>query len=245
MNEIVFDLTEPYSNLMLNPPLRGTDGICPICFTFTNGYPTCVQCRNSNSVITSAVLPVTYSIHMGQVHEALYQYKRSSSVAVRNKFRDDVAAIIYRFLDRHESCLAAEAGVDCFEAVTIVPSSSSAASSSHALDHIVGSIIPATRDRYVSALSRTSEVIPKRTFSDKMFTATADVAGKAVLLIDDTWTSGASAQSAANALLVAGATDVAIAAVGRHVRPDFMNNERELKALPTPFDWDTCGLHRH
>src|SRR5260370_3045087 len=44
-------------------------------------------------------------------------------------------------------------------------------------------------------------------------------AGASVLLTDDTWVSGASAQSAAAALKLAGASHVAIVVVGRQVHP--------------------------
>jgi hypothetical protein len=45
------------------------------------------------------------------------------------------------------------------------------------------------------------------------------VAGQGVLVIDDTWVSGGSAQSVAVALKLAGAARVAIVVLGRHVDP--------------------------
>jgi orotate phosphoribosyltransferase len=46
------------------------------------------------------------------------------------------------------------------------------------------------------------------------------VTGADVLVVDDTWVSGGSAQSAAAALKAAGARRVAIVVLGRHVNPD-------------------------
>ena len=46
------------------------------------------------------------------------------------------------------------------------------------------------------------------------------VAGGDVLVVDDTWVSGGSAQSAAAALKLAGARRVAVIVLGRHVNPD-------------------------
>jgi hypothetical protein len=43
--------------------------------------------------------------------------------------------------------------------------------------------------------------------------------GAAVLLLDDTWTSGGTAQSAAVALKRAGARSVAVVVLGRHLPP--------------------------
>jgi orotate phosphoribosyltransferase len=56
-----------------------------------------------------------------------------------------------------------------------------------------------------------------------------------VLLLDDTWTTGASAQSAAMALRRAGAASVATVVLGRHVaaRP----------AAAAPFNPRHCAVH--
>jgi orotate phosphoribosyltransferase len=63
-----------------------------------------------------------------------------------------------------------------------------------------------------------------------------------VLLIDDTWTTGANAQSAAAALKDAGAGPVAAVVIGRHLNRDWHENDRRLRALTTPFDWGHCVL---
>jgi orotate phosphoribosyltransferase len=64
-----------------------------------------------------------------------------------------------------------------------------------------------------------------------------------VLLIDDTWTTGSGAQSAAAALRQAGAGPVAAVVIGRHVKRDWRENERRLRALAQPFDWSSCAWH--
>jgi hypothetical protein len=78
----------------------------------------------------------------------------------------------------------------------------------------------------------------------------ADLSGKSVLLLDDTWTSGGHAQSAAHALTGAGAQKVALVVIGRHVRRDYepVQGSGEscgdiLDALPESFDWTTCAVH--
>ena len=45
------------------------------------------------------------------------------------------------------------------------------------------------------------------------------VAGESVLVVDDTWVSGGSAQSVAVALKMAGAARVVVVVLGRHVDP--------------------------
>lgn len=61
-----------------------------------------------------------------------------------------------------------------------------------------------------------------------------------VLLIDDTWTTGANAQSAALALKAAGAGKVGVVVIGRHIREDYGDNAKRLKALPR-FSWERCA----
>ena len=62
-------------------------------------------------------------------------------------------------------------------------------------------------------------------------TVGAAVAGADVLLIDDTWVSGASAQSAAAALKAAGARRVALVVIGRHVDPADPRSAEFLRTL--------------
>ena len=56
-----------------------------------------------------------------------------------------------------------------------------------------------------------------RSLDPGRFRAAQPVTGAEVLLLDDTWASGASAQSAAAALKQAGAGSVAVVVIGRHV----------------------------
>ncbi|HVT69016.1 MAG TPA: hypothetical protein VHF26_14795, partial [Trebonia sp.] len=57
------------------------------------------------------------------------------------------------------------------------------------------------------------------------------VAGADVLVVDDTWVSGGSAQSAAAALKLAGASRVAVVVLGRHVNPADPRSAAFLKAV--------------
>lgn len=57
-----------------------------------------------------------------------------------------------------------------------------------------------------------------RTLDPGRFQVPSPAAGAAVLLLDDTWASGASAQSAVVALKRAGARSVAVVVLGRHIR---------------------------
>ena len=60
------------------------------------------------------------------------------------------------------------------------------------------------------------------------------VAGADVLVVDDSWVSGGSAQSAAVALKLAGARRVAIVVIGRHVNPDDPRSAQLMAELRRP-----------
>jgi hypothetical protein len=89
-------------------------------------------------------------------------------------------------------------------------------------------------------LRRSDVSIDPRAFSAEKFVAQSTLNGEAVLLIDDTWTTGANAQSAATALKAAGAGPVAAVVLGRHINRDWHDNDRRLRALGSRFDWCQC-----
>ena len=63
-----------------------------------------------------------------------------------------------------------------------------------------------------------------------------------MLLVDDTWTMGASAQSAAAALRGVGAGPVAAVVLGRHINREWHDTQQRLCAMRGSFDWDRCAL---
>ena len=99
-----------------------------------------------------------------------------------------------------------------------------------------------TRDRHHRLLRPTSRDVPARTFSELKFHSVERLRGQAVLLIDDTWTTGSSAQSAAAALKAAGAGPTAALVIGRHLNREWHENDRRLRGIARPFAWSECAL---
>ncbi|MGW2492183.1 hypothetical protein ACWCV9_33910 [Streptomyces sp. NPDC001606] len=67
--------------------------------------------------------------------------------------------------------------------------------------------------------------------------------GENVLLIDDTWTTGNHAQSAAASLKAAGANSVAIVVLGRRLNIDYANTADHIEqARLRRFSWNSCPL---
>lgn len=234
----VGELSTLYENVLLGPR-RGPD-VCATCFNFTAGYERCYACANTPPAL-DAVVPISYSVAREQLHHALASYKRLDGEVAR-RLTAILAAILWRFLTNHESCVAEAAGIDRFQIVTTVPSSDQHRDDRHPLRHIVGDLVGATRNRHKPILKRSGTEAPPRTFNAAKFDATTTLRNDAVLLIDDTWTTGASAQSAAAALKAAGAKSVAAVVIGRHLNREWHENDRRLRGIVRPFVWSDCAL---
>ncbi len=235
----VAELTDLYANFLLNP--RPGPGVCQVCFTFTDGYRRCYACQNAERWL-DIVAPISYSVGHEQLHRALAGYKRLSGDVAR-RLQIELAAVLWRYLADHEHCIASAAGVSAFDVVTTVPSSDPLRDERHPLRHISGEIVLPTRDRYERLLARSAASVTDRAYSSEKYVVARTLEGERVLVIDDTWTTGANAQSAAAALRQAGAGRVAAVVIGRHINREWQDNDARLRALPQPFDWSTCGWH--
>ncbi|MGN6868001.1 MAG: hypothetical protein ACTHMY_06315 [Solirubrobacteraceae bacterium] len=234
----VGELSTLYENVLLGPR-RGPD-VCGTCFNFTAGYPRCWACAHGQPSL-DALAPISYSVAREQLHHALASYKRLNGDVAR-RLQAILAAILWRFLTTHEKCLAGAAGTQGFDLVTIVPSGDPARDERHPLRTIVAELVAPTRERHQRLLRRTTAHTAPRAFNPGKFEATTTLDHQSILLIDDTWTTGASAQSAAATLKAAGAERVAAVVIGRHLNRDWHENDRRIRGIARPFEWQACAL---
>ena len=110
----VRELSAPYENFM-RPPRSG-EGTCGYCFNLTDGYERCYACSHQPAVL-DVVAPISYSVAHEQLHHALSGYKRPPDV-VAERFQLELAAVLWRYLQAHEGCLASAAHADRFEIVS-------------------------------------------------------------------------------------------------------------------------------
>lgn len=242
----VEEASAAYLRAMRNIPAADT-GICTICRTFIPPtYSVCRSCERQPRNL-DVVVPITYSEHLGQMHHALRSYKDGVS-EVQRYAMPRLAAILWRFLETHERCVANAAGASTFDLVTTVPSSSPEADEQRGnLRTIVGWCKPIS-GRYQRLLRATGEAPAGRSYDPRRYSATGRLDGERVLLIDDTWTAGGRAQSAAYTLRTAGARTIALVVIGRHLRPEWEVTPGTtcgdlFKELPPTFDWSTCSVH--
>ncbi len=234
----VADLTARFEGVMLAP--RHGPGVCEVCLNLTRGFDRCFAC----SIIPSqldVVVPISYSVAHEQLHHVLAGYKRLEGFPAR-RYTRVLAAILWRFLARHEQCVADAAGARRFDLVTTVPSADGDRDARHPLRLIVDQLVGPTRGRHQRLLACAGVESAPRKFDPHRYLATRALDGERILLIDDTWTTGANAQSAAAALRTAGAGTVAAVVIGRHLNREWHENDVRLRGMPRPFDWGRCAL---
>jgi predicted amidophosphoribosyltransferase len=232
----VQELSAFYASVMLRPQL-GPE-VCSRCFDLISGTEGCSPCARYGGWVDAAS-PISYSVGGGPLHRALRGYKRLGGPPAAASIAG-LAAVLQRHLELHEHCLAGVAGLDGFDVVTIVPSSDRARGESHPLHQLVGELVAPVRHRYERLLRRTGADVAAHHFNIHKYEAIHWLGGRSVLLVDDTWTTGANAQSAALALKEAGAARVAAVVIGRYVNPGYGDNDQRLRRMPA-FDWHDCA----
>jgi orotate phosphoribosyltransferase len=93
-----------------------------------------------------------------------------------------------------------------------------------------------------SVLRSTGTSVDHNRADEEAFAVVEGVTGLRVLLVDDTFTTGARAQSAASALRRANARVVVVLAVGRVISPQWNDNCRAIweQAQRREFRFDEC-----
>ncbi len=213
--------------------------VCRTCFNLTDGYSRCFACAHAPHHV-DAVAPISYSVAHEQLHHALAAYKRVNG-SVGRRLAVELAAVLWRYLEAHENCVARAAGASAFDLVTTVPSGDRERDERHPLRWIVGEVLGPTRQRHERLLRRTDVPAQAHEYALGKFAATRPLDRASVLLIDDTWTTGANAQSAAGALKSSGAGPVAALVIGRHLNREWRTNDQRLRQIGQPFDWSRCA----
>ena len=208
----------------------------------------CFPCRTVGRRLglpLAPLLPVRLCPLPGPLYTVLMGYKESPVSEARRRFGPMVGALLDGFLGAHAPCVAAAAGGP---PVLVLPVPSSCRPGGSPLAGVEG-LASSVRERLGGAawsphlLARTGAPVGHMRPDVAAFAVLAScrplVAGRRVALLDDTYVSGARAQSAAAALRRAGATSVVIVAVGRVLRPDrsasharFLGRWRAPEATP-------------
>jgi orotate phosphoribosyltransferase len=198
------------------------------------GFARCYQCDLAHArcggLLADVVAPIAYAVKGGGLAGDLWRYKSGSAGATEAGER--LTAMLARFLREHSDQVWRAAGMIVGPELAAVVPSGQGRPGAHPLAAIVASCI----DVPIVPLSTAPGAATRaRGLANGVaagwLTVGGAVAGADVLLVDDTWVSGASAQSAAAALKAAGARRVALVVIGRHVDPADLRSAEFLRAL--------------
>jgi hypothetical protein len=201
-----------------------------VCCGPTPAYrAVCFACRSVArrlGVPLAPVFAVAPCALPGALYTVLLGYKESPVAEARRRFAPMVRRLFEGFLGAHAGCLATCAGGRLHLAVP-VPSTARASGAPLAavpgLRTAVEGALEGCRwspGALVRAEAAVGHMRPDAAAFRVPAGAGAGVVGRRILLLDDTYVTGARAQSAAAALRRAGARAVVIVALGRVVRPD-------------------------
>ncbi len=216
-------------------------GRCLVCRGPSDGRARCFQCELHEQCaagsLADVVVPVAYAVKGGSHARRLWQYKSPGPAAAAAAVL--LRALLLVFLRDHRACVCRAAGMPAGPTHLAVVPTARSRPGQHPLRALLA---PYLSCRWAHLVARP---VPwrGRDLDPARFEA-APLPGARVLLLDDTWTTGASAQSAAMALRRAGARRVATVILGRHVgragvtAPPAGFGPREL-----PFQPGTCAVH--
>lgn len=239
----VQEYTDPYLWIYRRVPPFGS-GVCEICHGAPGeGFTVCHSCYRTMGQVShpaDLVLPISLYRGGGQLAHVLWNYKNGPPSKSRQRHQLQVAATLARFITGHGACIRNVAGEE-WDRITIVPSSQGR-EGPHPLEEAIGRA-RALQGSYVHTLQGGSKPITHLEASDEGY-APCDVKGMRLLLVDDTYTSGARVHSAASALHLAGARVIAVVVVGRRINPGYSPETQALWNMvdKAPFSFDTCCL---
>jgi len=194
------------------------------------GLARCYQCdlalSQAGELLADVVAPIAHAVRGGRLAGDLWRYKSDRAGAAESaaRLRDMLAAYLR---DQGESVWRA-AGMAIGPASVAVVPSGRGRPGGHPL---LGLVTPCVDLPLVGLSIPPREAAHGRGVNPRWLRVDGAVAGADVLVIDDTWVSGGSVQSAAAALKLAGARRVAIVVLGRHVNPDDPRSAPFLAAL--------------
>lgn len=223
------------------PPVPAAAANCLVCRgPVRPGFARCYQCGRhdllGHGLLADAVVPISYAIKGTAYADDLWRYK--SWLAPGASARTCVLALLLAFLHDHGPCVWRHAAMPPPDRLAVVPTGCGRPGP-HPLLRLVSPYVRLPLSSLAIRAGRQG-----RDLDVNRFRVSGMPAGVSVLLVDDTWVSGASAQSAAAALKLAGASHVAIVILGRHINPaDPGAGPLIGRLVPARYDPSTCAVH--
>jgi hypothetical protein len=203
----------------LHPPLPPGPGVCRACRGPARpDYLRCFHCgvhaQRAPGLLADAVVPVSYAVKGDRLAHDLWMYK--SALAAAAPARTALLALLTVFLRDHCGCVWRLAGGAAPTHLAVVPSVRGRRGP-HPLRALTAPVFALPWAELVLRPQPDPPDPEDRDLSLELFAASRPLPRARVLLLDDTWTTGSRAQSAAAALKLAGAARVVVVVLGRHL----------------------------
>jgi hypothetical protein len=200
------------------------------------GYARCYQCnaalREAGGLLADAVGTAGYAVTGTELAADLRRYKSPYADAVSvERSRERLRRLLAGFLREQGESVWRAAGMDGRPAAMAIVPTGQGRPGPHPLAGLAAACLalPAV------PLTVNPGASHRRGVSAGWLRAASPLAGVDAVVVDDTWVSGGSAQSAAAALKLAGAGRVAVIVLGRHVNAGDPASARFLAArAPAP-----------
>jgi hypothetical protein len=214
----------------LRNPIRRNRVTCAVCCTPCPGYERCATCQKQlreQGQRADQVAALTYVFANRQSGYVMRGYKAQPRPI--QEHRDIVALTAILGLGLHSGCAGRLMGnpITHWAAIPSMP----AKAGEHPLRPLVTQAAPGVECDLQGAPKSESP----RAISPEHFWMPPVPTGAHVLLVDDTWTSGGHAQSAALAARAAGAGNVSVLVVARWMEPSWAVLDGERKVDPETY----------
>lgn len=233
---------------------------CEVCAGPVSGFERCYRCKFARdewgSQLADVVMPLTYAYRYSDEHRASAGRHQSEQHMWSYKAPQpgpgcvtDLAVMLFVALQWHRSCAEARVGIP-WTSWAVVPSSRRERVGHHPLGQL-GATVGLTQPGSGIALDWVQLVAAGLPSADRDVRADrfavcnqAEVVGRHVLVLEDTWVTGASLQSAAVTLKQAGAAAVSVLCLARWLREDGPADASGFFAsLATPYDALSCPVN--
>ena len=232
-----------------------TPGVCVVCRAPADAVR-CRRCvdhhREFGGLLADHTVILTYALGYcpGGQHQSAHEvraYKGFRGAPPVIRCRENLQLMVRSAVELHRRCIEAAVGAS-WNALTFVPSTERPGKE-HPVSALARAVAvtaelevelrrfllsPGPGSNLKRQLTRDKFVVPERW--------RATVAGSHVLIVDDTWTTGASAQGAAIAVKQAGAASATIMCVSRWLRWDWDDQRALIESLHGGYDPLSCPV---
>ncbi|MDQ3762205.1 MAG: hypothetical protein M3460_11110 [Actinomycetota bacterium] len=195
---------------------------CAVCATpIKPAFDLCLRCRldqhEFGDDLANLVVTVCYGIRGRQSGYLMHSYKDIEAPVKHNQTL--LSVLLLAALDLHGGCIEHRLGHK-LDAWAFVPSVRTDRIGEHPL-HVVAKRAGLALPEIELTLGKRADPERRVTSADRFaLAANSPVRGRHILLLEDTWTSGANAQSAALTLRGGEAASVTIVALARWLKPE-------------------------